>query len=455
MLDTTLPADPFSQRLARIRQLIEQGQLHEAAVQLNAAQKDAPADARIPLIGMRMADAAGNVKGAIQLARHALHLAPGWPVAQIELAQLLVRGDSAGQEGMTREALELARQARAADPDHAQLTIGAINVAHAAHDDALALQWAQEALERHPRQGGLHLFTGRLLVTLGREAQALPHLRQAHDLAPNQSEPLLALLQCARALGDEDAARNWADRALALAPEDGEVRYWHAIAHGQTPATQPAAVVRALFDYYPADYDRHVAGNLRYRAPERMATLLRERFPDRRLSVLDLGCGTGFVGACLGRVEGHIIGVDLSQPMLDQAARRGVYSRFHHVNLLDALVETPGDHYEAITCADALPYVGDLTPVIPNALRVLKSGGWFLFTGEAAQPDEGDPSAGYVLRATNRYAHRAQAVERQLRDAGFVNITIEPLPELRREGDMPLAGFLAVGQKPVEQPVAA
>jgi predicted TPR repeat methyltransferase len=445
MLDTTVSADPFSQRLARIRQQIAQGQLREAALALNQAQQEAPADARVPLVGMRLADAAGNLKGAIQAARRALTLAPGWAVAQAELAQLLVRTGGAGE---TQEAVELARQARAADLDHVQLAVGAVNVALAAHDDALALQWAEEALEHHPSYADLHLFAGQLLAAQGRAAQALPHLRQAHDLNPVQILPLLALLQTASALGDAAAAQTWADRALALAPDDEAVRYWNAVAHGETPATQPAAVVRALFDHYPADYDRHMAGTLHYRAPERIAALLREKFPDLRFNLLDLGCGTGFVGACLGRIEGYMIGVDLSQVMIDQAERRGVYARFHLVNLLDALAGTPGDVYEAITCADALPYVGDLTPVLPNALRVLKPGGWLLLTGEAAQADEGDPAAGYVLRASNRYAHRVEAVERQLRAAGFAPVTLEALPELRLEGGAPLAGFLAVAQKP-------
>jgi predicted TPR repeat methyltransferase len=445
MLDTAVPSDPFSQRLARIRQQIAQGQLREAAQALNRAQKDGPADARVALMGMRLADAASNLKGAVKMARRALAQAPGWPVAQVELAQLLARTGGADD---AQEAVKLARQARAADPGHVQLAMGAIDAALAARDYALALQWTQEALERHPRHAGLHLFAGRLLAAMGRDAQALPHLRQAHDLDPGQIAPLLALLQCARALGDAAAAQTWADRALALAPNDEAARYWRAVAHGQTPATQPAAVVRALFDHYPADYDRHMAGTLDYRAPERIAALLREKFADQRFNLLDLGCGTGLVGACLGRIQGHMIGVDLSQPLIDQAARRGLYSRFHRVNLLDALAQTPGDLYEAITCADALPYVGDLEPVLANALRVLKPGGWLLFTCEVARADEGDPSAGCVLRATNRYAHRAESVERQLRVAGFTHVTLEPLPQLRQEGGALLAGFLALAQKP-------
>ena len=176
-----------------------------------------------------------------------------------------------------------------------------------------------------------------------------------------------------------------------------------------------------------------------------MAQILLEKHPDRKFNLLDLGCGTGLVGACLGRIDGHIIGVDLSEKMIEQAARHGIYSRFHRVNVLDALRETPADHYEAISCADVLVYVGDLAPVIPNALRVLKPGGHFIFSCETAGEDEAD----LVLRPSQRYAHKASSVERQLREAGFDDIVIEHLPMLRMENNQPLPGFLAVARKPL------
>lgn len=83
--------------------------------------------------------------------------------------------------------------------------------------------------------------------------------------------------------------------------------------------------------------------------------------------------------------------------------------------MLDALRDTPADYYEAITCTDVLVYVGDLTPVIPNAHRILKAGGHFIFTCEAAADEEPD----MVMRGAKRYAHKASHVERLCREAGF------------------------------------
>ena len=189
------------------------------------------------------------------------------------------------------------------------------------------------------------------------------------------------------------------------------------MAHGQTPATQPEASVTGLFDDYAQRFDLHLVGGLKYRAPERVAQILLALRPDRRFNVLDLGCGTGLLGVYLGRLHGHLIGVDLSEKMIEQAARHG-----------------------------------DLAPVIPNALRILKAGGHFIFTCEAASEDEAD----LVLRPdSNRYAHKASAVERQCREAGFDEVKIEHLESLRNEGGKALPGFIVIARKPLAAPADA
>ena len=288
------------------------------------------------------------------------------------------------------------------------------------------------------------MFLARHLVAQQRHRDAIPHFEYIHERAPGHEETLRGLLTCALAVSDEPAARQWADRLLALKPDDTSAQYWHAIAHGQTPQTQPPEIVTGIFDDYAQNFDMHLVRGLQYRTPERVAQILLERHPDRRFNLLDLGCGTGLVGVYLGRIEGHIIGVDLSEKMIEQAARHGIYSRFHQINVLDALRETPADHYEAIACADVLVYVGDLGPVIPNALRILKAGGEFIFSCESASEDEAD----LVMRPSQRYAHKASDVERRCRAAGFDEVVIEHLPMLRMEHGQPLPGFIVTARKP-------
>ena len=245
-------------------------------------------------------------------------------------------------------------------------------------------------------------------------------------------------------MGDHAKALADTETLLNIEPGNPTYEYWRALFSGEKPATQPGQVVSGIFDRYAATFDVSLWRQLEYRVPQLAADRLLALHPERRFNLLDLGCGTGLVGVCLGRLDGHIIGVDLSEEMIRQAARHNVYSRFHQVNVLDALRDTPSDHYEAITACDVLVYVGDLAPVLPNAFRILKPGGHFIFSCETAGEDEED----LLLRATGRFAHKASQVERLCIASGFDTVHIEHLPKLRMEGGAPLPGFLVVAHKP-------
>ena len=443
MNTTTLPTDPIATELRRIDQLIAKGSLQEAATALNAVQRRAPGDARVPLAGMRLGVKAGNLSAAIDAARRALALAPNWPVAMLELAALLIHKPGRKDEERD-EALRLTGSATALRPDDPDVLGNAANIAYAAGQKEQALAWWEHALARRPEDARLRLALARGLIQCGRPAEAKPHFDWLEPHFAGDIHVLTGLLDCALSAGDEAAAQGYADRALAAAPGDPIVQYWHAVAHGRTPPTQAAPAIASLFDGYAERFDMHMVRGLKYKVPEQVAKMLLALHPDRKFNLLDLGCGTGLLGLYLGLIDGHIIGVDLSRKMIEQAARHQVYARFHAVNILDALRDTPADHYEAIACLDTLVYVGDLTPVIPNALRILKPGGHFIFTCEAAQ--EGEPDLA-LRQPSNRYAHRDTAVERLCRQAGFADVQIEHLPMLRMEGDVPLPGFLVTARK--------
>lgn len=440
----TKTTDALTERLQDIRTLIAHNLLKRAAQDLNHVQKEHPGDARVPLLGMRLAEQGNNIAGAEECARRALRLAPGWHVAQIELARVLTR------QQKNTEAMQLALQALAAEPNNAEVMSGAINVAMYSGNQEQTLKWATEGVRRFP-DSGIRLFLARYLVSLGRHAEAVPHYAYIHERLPKHEEALRGLLSCARALSDDGAAQKWADALLALHPDDDDARYWHAVAHGATPPTQPASVVRGIFDRYAESYDVHLTRTLKSQVPKHVAELVRSARPDLRFNLLDLGCGTGLVGLYLGRIQGHFIGADLSEPMLRQAARHKLYARLHHVNLLDALRETPANEFEVITCADALIYVGDLAPVLPAALRILKAGGVFVFSCEEADEDGPD----LVLRRSQRYAHKATAVEAACRAAGFDSISVEHVAQLRLDQGQPVAGFYVTARKASAAPADA
>ncbi|MFT3790978.1 MAG: methyltransferase domain-containing protein [Rudaea sp.] len=225
-------------------------------------------------------------------------------------------------------------------------------------------------------------------------------------------------------------------------PDEAVRRFHEAVARGESPPTQPAALVAELFDGLAARFEKHLVGRLQYRVPDRVADLVLARHPDRKLDLLDLGCGTGLLGLCLGRIDGALVGVDLSARMLDQAAPLGIYDTLRQGDALAELRETPADRYDGIAACDVFIYIGDVSDLISAAFRALRPGGMMIFSCEEADASEGP----LRLRPSGRYAHSRASMAGLCRKAGFAGCAFEDIA-LRLEAERQIAGFIAVAEK--------
>jgi predicted TPR repeat methyltransferase len=438
MTSTVTPfPDALAKRLHAVQKLIASGQLKDAALKLNTELKAAPNEPRIFIMGMRLAEAAGNPAGAQEAARRAVKAAPDWPPGVTELAFLLAR------QNEFQEAIGFAERAVQLDGNNPEVLARVIDIAHRAQHFQLAIAWLQRAAAIDPGNTSIQLLVARDWRLTGHYDKALAVYDQLLESRPSDDQALMGRAQTALATGNLASALIDCEALAALHPDDEEVQFYLELARGNTPKKQPAKMIRSLYDGFAELYDQHVVAGLKYKLPREVARIINERYPDRTLNVLDLGCGTGLLGASLGRIQGGLIGVDLSRPMIDQAARHGVYDRFHNVDLLEALEATPESLYDVIAALDVFIYVGDIAGAIPDAYRILRGGGHFIFSCEEALEDEAD----LVLRPTQRYAHKASRVEAMCRAAGFEPVTLEPMP-LRYEKNEPVAGFLVIARKP-------
>jgi predicted TPR repeat methyltransferase len=437
MTSTATSSDPFVKRLQTIQHLIASGKLSEAAQRLNAAVKSSPRDARIYILGMRLAEAAGNPKGAQDAARKAVEFAPDWPVGVTELALLLAR------QNEFQEAIEHAERAISLDGNNPEVLARVIDIAHRARNYEMAIVWLERAAAVNPDNMGVKRLLARDWRITGQHEKARAAYNQLAAALPGDREVLLG--RAFNALEAHDLSQALADCEALLVqdPDDEEAQFYREVARGNTPKKQPAAVIRSTFDGLADQFDQRLVVGLKYKLPREVADIINERYPDRKLNVLDLGCGTGLLGACLGRIEGAMVGVELSRPMIDEAVKHGVYDKFHNVDLLEALEATPESLYDVIAALDVFIYVGDLTAAIPDAYRILRGGGHLFFSCEQAQEHEAD----LVLRPTQRYAHKASHIEALCRAAGFEQVTLE-LKSLRYEKNEPVAGFLVTARKP-------
>ena len=162
----------------------------------------------------------------------------------------------------------------------------------------------------------------------------------------------------------------------------------------------PAPYVRHLFDQFADKYDAHMVEQLSYRAPSILRALAGFLGLGARgkLTILDLGCGTGLSGAAFADLAARIDGVDLSPRMLAAAKASGFYARLACADVEDFLAREKR-RYDLILAADTLVYLGDLEAVFHGAASRLKDGGMFLFTVEKK------PGKGYGLGNKRRYRH--------------------------------------------------
>jgi len=76
-------------------------------------------------------------------------------------------------------------------------------------------------------------------------------------------------------------------------------------------------------------------------------------------TVLEVGTGSGYLTACLARLAGSVVSVDMHQDLLDSAGTRLEAAGIDNVTLLrmDAIKELPEGSYDAIVVTGSMPRV--------------------------------------------------------------------------------------------------
>ena len=117
--------------------------------------------------------------------------------------------------------------------------------------------------------------------------------------------------------------------------------------------TTEQEAVKDLYEDWAETYDADVAEN-GYVTPARCAAALASQLADKDAPILDFACGTGLSGAALASQGYSVIdGVDLSEAMLDEARKRGIYRALTRGEPDQPPPAMPGD-YAAISAIGAL-----------------------------------------------------------------------------------------------------
>jgi len=218
-------------------------------------------------------------------------------------------------------------------------------------------------------------------------------------------------------LDEKDQSANEFRKALELNPNLSVSKHMLAVALGENEARADNDYVTDLFDEYAHRYDEHQK-DLKYRVPEHVNNAVQQLYSENKLiekvSVLDLGCGTGLCAPHLKDISSSLIGVDLSPDMVDIADKLGLYSELVVGDMSECMNDRPNAFGLAVA-GDVFVYIGDLDQEFKAARIALKEGAFFVFTVQV-----NDAADEYELTDTGRYNHADNYIKTLIDSYGFI-----------------------------------
>lgn len=337
---------------------------------------------------------------------------------------LAVTGDILAQEANNQDAL--LHRATALG------LLGRMQDALAAFDQLLALNdqigefWSRQA---------------QTLQGLDRHDEAFKSYQRAVALDAKLTTAWINLGSLLREGGKRQEAAHAFRHAISNGADTELVRYYLASVtdDGQAktaPSSAPQHYVQALFDGYAEEFDSHLVNVLGYKTHVLLNQHLHSIAKGPFQSTLDLGCGTGLCGGLIHPHTQHLVGVDLSQQMLDKAALLGIYDELAQGDIVAHLQATAHRH-DLVMATDVFVYIGDLAPTFAATFAAMAAGGVFCFSAEAAS----DETQNFELLTSLRYAHSERYLRALASEHGFEVLLLRHEP-IREDQRKPIMGFL-------------
>ena len=350
----------------------------------------------------------------------------------------------AGRLAQAADLIGQAIQASAAVPEfHYNLAIvlkaaGRLKDAAASYERAIALK---------PDHVNAHNNLGNVWKALGQTDKARASFAQALTYNPDNIDTHYSLGLLCGELGERDAAARHLRRCLAGDPQDSRgagILLAH-LGMGVAPERTPEAQVLSLYDVRSRFWDQETS----YFGPRLVADGLRRHAPQTGMDILDIGCGTGLVGAGVRDLAGRLDGVDISPAMLEKAETKTLYDGLFQADLMSFMAGR-ADSYDAVLAAATLIHFGDLQALFQAAALCLRPAGLFVFT---LFPHDAGAKTDYAVAASTRLAqsgcfrHSTAYVQRLAAETGFSVAELEETVHEHDQAGSPVTGLLAVLRK--------
>ena len=345
-------------------------------------------------------------------------------------AYLLCKAVLARQNGQSNEAIQLLNSIVSVSPE-VYIIRG-----HTYRDEYLYTQSMmayQQGLDEFPMHPVLFECFQQVLKLL----PSIPN--GVHRLLADQQDSVGAFLKVRSYL--EKIKADLLDRD-ARSPE---VKHLSAAIHGQNTPMPPNGYVEELFDDYSERFESHLVEKLSYQVPTLIKSVVSNRYTSTELATIiwDLGCGTGLLGPFLKSVSRCLIGVDISEKMLDRAKMKGVYDELFKADIVAFCNTTTLESPDLIVVADTLVYFGDLHPFFQAVSNQMNPSSELICTLETL---EDETPEGYQLMPSGRYCHHILGVHHIVEQYGLAIVNHGDVL-LRQGGGSWVNGMLLVIMK--------
>ena len=426
-----------------------QGHLDEAIASYRHALSIRPDSANALYNLGKALQAQGQLDEAVASYQKALSIRPDMADAYLNL------GNVFNAQGKFDEAIECFRNTIRLKPDFAYAYNNLGCALHKQDDLDGAIRSFRRALELDPDMAEIHSNLGSALKSQGAWDEALDSIKKALVLKPDYVDAEYNLGNIFKEQNKPDEAIESYRKVLVLDPENKSAKHMLASLTAEATERAPSQYVQELFDDYADKFDTHLVKTLQYNTPAELMALINQAVepPMRKWNVLDLGCGTGLVGQEIAPHTLQLTGVDLSEKMLSKARARNVYHRLVHSDLLSMMRDEEASSYDVIVAADVFIYLGLLDEIVSEARRLLRTGGFFMFSVEAldALPDkagDAEDHIEYKLNPTGRYAHSSAYLNKLASIGNFKPLNMV-FTQKRLEEGKPIMAWLALWEADV------
>jgi predicted TPR repeat methyltransferase len=301
----------------------------------------------------------------------------------------------------------------------------------------------QHAILLKPDYADAHNNLGNVWKALGKRDNARACFERALACKPGNADTHYNLGVLCSDAGERDEAARHFQRCLDLDPDDSRGAGMLLAHLGLTsvPERTPEAQLLKLYDVRSRYWDQESS----YFGHALVTEGLQQHAGTTKLDILDIGCGTGLVGAQVRPLAGRLDGVDLSLAMLEKARDKNIYDRLDQTDLVAFMSGHKGS-YDAVLGAATLIHFGDLQAVFHAAALCLRDRGLFVFTLFSNEAEDMDfaVAANDRLAQSGCYMHSADYVQRLAPACGFSVEMLKKAVHEHNQNDNPIPGLLIV-----------